>query len=248
MCPDTWTPLSGTLSALSTFASQVLISAIVSWASNKHFSFAGILGMWTLRPRSAFISLILVRAVGWSGFKATMFDIIVSESILDVIALPFALTLLLGAQNSDGKTCGLTGYHPDDQRLDLTHSSFGWSTAAGVLSSIVLAQFLIMSFNNPLYPEALAEKDEEGKWDKMEFGWKRYFFRHEKRQILPIILAMGTLISNWVLWSQFMSLQGNNYCEGTNGIATLTISILHQTLVPLLRACFGLNPDDYYDD
>ncbi len=86
----------------------------------------------------------------------------------------------------------------------MTHSSFGWSTAAGAISSLVLAQFLIMSFNKSesLKADALAEKDyveEEGRYS---FGWSWRFMSREKRQIIPIIVAMGTFISNWVLWGR----------------------------------------------
>ncbi|KAM7198956.1 hypothetical protein V8F33_004693 [Rhypophila sp. PSN 637] len=255
---ESWTPVAGTISALTTFFFQVLLPAIGSWAENKDrgFSFGGLLGMWVLRPRGAFPMFILVRLVGWAGFKATLFDAIVTESLLDLVALPWALTFVLTnrAGDSDGpKGCGVEGYErpsdSQDMRLALAYASFGWATAAGVMSSLVLAQFVIMSFNKgeSLTPEELKEKDEREKEEEEERGRRGWFWRRmvvrEKRTIVPVVVAMGTFIGNWVLWGQFTSLQGNNYCEGAGGVATLAISIVHQILIPLLRACFGVAPD-----
>ncbi|KAM7185249.1 hypothetical protein V8F20_011876 [Naviculisporaceae sp. PSN 640] len=252
--PESWTPMAGVLSGLTTFFFQVLLPAIGSWTENKDrgFSFGGLLGMWILRPRGAFPMFILIRLVGWGGFKSTLFDAIVTESILDLVALPWALTFVLTKRegNADGpKGCGVQGYEPpgnEDMRLKLAYSSFGWSTFAGVISCLVLAQFVIMSFNkgDSLRPENLKEKDEEEAEDDRIKGrrgwfWRRMVYR-EKRQLVPMVVAMGTFISNWVLWGQFTSLQGSNYCEGAGGVATLAISIIHQILIPLLRACFGV--------
>ncbi|KAK4209952.1 hypothetical protein QBC37DRAFT_293547, partial [Rhypophila decipiens] len=252
-----WTPVAGTISALTTFFFQVLLPAIGSWAENKDrgFSFGGLLGMWVLRPRGAFPMFILVRLVGWAGFKATLFDAIVTESLLDLVALPWALTFVLTSRagNADGpKGCGVEGYEgpsdSQDMRLGLAYASFGWATAAGVMSSLVLAQFVIMSFNKgeSLTPEELKEKDEREKEEEEERGRRGWFWRRmvvrEKRTMVPVVVAMGTFIGNWVLWGR-KSLPGNNYCEGAGGVATLAISIVHQILIPLLRACFGVAPD-----
>lgn len=198
-----WSPVSGTLSALTTFCLQVLIPAIGSWTENKgQFSFGSLLGMWTLRPRGTFVMFALIRLTGWGGFKFTTFDAIVTESILDLAALPFALTAVLTnhGPDSDGvKGCGIQGYRrgEDDVRVKMAYASFGWATAAGVISSLVLAQFVIMSFNKHLTQEDMAEKDEEETW---QGSWRRRVLTREKRQVVPIIVAMGTFIANWVLW------------------------------------------------
>ncbi|KAH6854053.1 hypothetical protein B0I37DRAFT_360957 [Chaetomium sp. MPI-CAGE-AT-0009] len=241
-----WGPLSGTLSALTTFLIHVLIPAIVSWVDNKEqFSFGSLLGMWTMRPRGTFVMFALMRLIGWAGFKFTAFDAIVTESILDVIALPFALTAVLtnhGPDSDGAKRCGIQGYDgaEDDIRLGMAYASFGWATTAGVISSLVLAQFVIMSFNKNLTQDEMAEKDEE---EAEERSWLRRVLTREKRQLVPIIVAMGTFISNWVLWGQFISLQGTAYCEGQDSLATLILGIIHLLLIPLLRACFGADPD-----
>ena len=200
-----WGPLSGTLSALTTFLVHVLLPAILSWVDNKEqFSFGSLLGMWTMRPRGTFVMFALMRLIGWGGFKFTAFDAIVTESILDVIALPFALTAVLtnhGPDSDGAKGCGIQGYKEaeDDIRLSMSYTSFGWATAAGVISSLVLAQFVIMSFNKNLTQEEMAEKDEEEAW---EGSWWRRVLMREKRQLVPIIVAMGTFISNWVVWGR----------------------------------------------
>lgn len=200
-----WNPLSGTLSALTTFCFQVLIPAIGSWSENKEqFSFGSLLGMWTMRPRGTFVMFALIRLVGWGGFKFTAFDAIVTESILDLVALPFALASVLtnhGPDSDGAKACGIQGYRPGerDGRVRMLYASFGWATAAGVISSLVLAQFVIMSFNKPLTQEDMAEKDEEEAW---EGSWWRRVLTREKRQVAPMIVAMGTFISNWVLWGR----------------------------------------------
>ncbi|KAH6617402.1 hypothetical protein F5144DRAFT_586354 [Chaetomium tenue] len=243
-----WTPASGTISALTTFLFQVLLPAIISWSENKdQLSFGALLGMWTMRPRGTFVMFALMRLIGWGGFKFTAFDAIVTESVLDVIALPFALTAVLtdhGPEGEGAKGCGIQGYEgvEDDVRVGMAYASFGWATAAGVISSLVLAQFVIMSFNKRLTQEEMAEKDEEEAWQGKWSWWGRVLLR-EKRQLVPIIVAMGTMISNWVLWGHFISLQGTAYCEAQDGVATLVLGIIHQLFVPLLRACFGADPD-----
>ncbi|EAQ84549.1 predicted protein [Chaetomium globosum CBS 148.51] len=237
-----WTPASGTVSAFTTFLFQVLLPAIISWSENKsQFSFGSLLGMWTMRPRGTFVMFALMRLIGWGGFKFTAFDAIVTESILDVIALPFAVTAVLTDHGPDGegaKGCGIQGYEAveDDVRVGMVYASFGWGTAAGVISSLVLAQFVIMSFNKRLTQEEMAEKDEEEAWQGRWSWWGRVLLR-EKRQLVPIIVAMGTMISNWVLWGR------TGYCEAQDGVATLVLGIIHQLFIPLLRACFGADPD-----
>jgi hypothetical protein len=200
-----WSPLSGTLSALTTFCFQVLIPAIGSWSENKEqFSFGSLLGMWTMRPRGTFVMFALIRLIGWGGFKFTAFDAIVMESILDLVALPFALASVLtnhGPDSDGAKGCGIQGYRRGerDGRVRMSYASFGWATAAGVISSLVLAQFVIMSFNKPLTQEDMTEKDEEETW---EGSWWRRVLTREKRQVVPMIVATGTFISNWVLWGR----------------------------------------------
>lgn len=208
-----WGPRAGLMAALWTFIPNVLISGIQSWAENKkQFSFGSILGMYALRPRGTFLVFTMIRLTGWGGFKFTAFDSIVTESILDVVALPWALTFVLTnhGKDSDGaKGCGIEGYEPsDDGRVGLAYSSFGWSSFAGVVSSLVLAQFVVMSFNKKLSKEDMSDKDE---FEVDGHSWLRRVLWREKRQWVPLVVAMGTFISNWVLWGRkFISFFGGD--------------------------------------
>ena len=204
---DQWGPRAGTVTALTTFLVNVLVPGIQSWAENKEqFSFGSLLGMYALRPRGTFVMFAMIRLTGWWGFKFTAFDSIVTESILDVMALPWALTFVLTnhGKDSDGaKGCGIEGHEPrNDGRVGLVYSSFGWASFAGVVSCLVLAQFVVMSFNKPLSKEDTDLKDEEAYIDWKMRSWLYMVVWREKRQWVPLVVAMGTFISNWVLWGR----------------------------------------------
>jgi hypothetical protein len=263
---DRWTPVSGLIGAFLHIL-PMLISAGISKAHNQGMTFRSIFGLWTMRPRSNLLVFVIVRSMGWFGFSTTIYDTVVSESLLDLLSLPFALTFLTGNHPNDSSSCNLQGYQPTDNPIHFMHSSFGYATFAGATSAIIAVWFLVMSLNEHIYTKQIDEEEEED-FEKIDSERHGYFSRmglrlvSEKKLIIPMVIAMSSFISNWVLWGSefsftfpdalrivvlanhvsdivaFIHVAGDSYCEaGTveTGISWVVVILIH----PILRAVSG---------
>lgn len=200
---DRWTPAWGLINA-TLHIIPMMISAGISRSHNPGMTFASILGMWTMRPRGTFIVFLIVRSFAWHGFCNTIYDTVMTESLLDLFSLPFALHFLTGTHAETQSSCNLSGWFPNDDPVKLLHSSFGYATFAGVMSAIFIVYFLVLSLNGKIWKKEL-EEEEELDWDKVDHS-HNYISRivirlcMEKKLIFPMIVTMGSFISNWVLW------------------------------------------------
>jgi hypothetical protein len=200
---DRWTPAWGLINA-TLHLIPTLISAGISRSHNPGMSFMSIFGLWTMRPRGTFIVFLIVRSFGWHGFCTTIYDTVITEGFLALLSLPFALKFLTGSNSNVQSSCNLQGYSPEHDPAQLLHSSFGYATFAGVVSAIIIVYFLVLSLNDKIWKKELEEEEEreEDKW-VLDHGYiSRIFIRlgMEKKLIFPMIVTMGSFISNWVLW------------------------------------------------
>lgn len=127
---------------------------------NGHVKFKPIFGLWSMRPRATFPLLFVIRTCGICGFSATVYDSVVTESLLDMLSLPFALQFITARQDTDGTRCNMRGYSPRDQSLFRTELSFGYATVAGALSSLVYVWFFTLTLNDKIREKNPEEEEE----------------------------------------------------------------------------------------
>lgn len=152
-----------------------------------------------MRPRSSFIAILVVCTLGWEGFTETLYGVILAESLLDLLALPFALTFLTSA-GADGRACHLQDYKPSAASLSLIHSPFGFTTAAGTIGSLMVVWYMQIYLGREIETRRRrsgprSETDCDSCCEVMLHNITK-----EKKQILPLIISMGAFVSNWVVW------------------------------------------------
>ena len=184
-----WGPWSGVISACLQMMAM-MISTAVARSNGFGARFGPLLGLWTMRPRIGLATYLFAFVGRQDGKKQTyqwtLKDIILSESILNIFSIPFAMHFLR-TQATDQYGCRVLDYSPP--YISLLKSSFGFTVFAGFASLFILGWQIIryLSHTDP----------------KVDHGWDDDF-----NSVIETctfygfsgVITLGAFISNWVLW------------------------------------------------
>ncbi|KAF2752891.1 hypothetical protein EJ05DRAFT_236389 [Pseudovirgaria hyperparasitica] len=184
-----WTPATGAFHA-ATEILMLLVVTTIERAGNAGMGFGPAMTLWLMRPRWSFLLLFFVKGLAVSNFNNTVWDVVVQESILSLVALPGALGFLFGSGNAN--RCGLVGW----ERKEAEHfrNALGFRVFAGAVSALVVSYFCVLAFNRKL--DTRMERRGNGVFGSIAA---------EKKLILPLVVSMGNYICDWILW-------GSEYC------------------------------------
>lgn len=114
-------------------------------------------------------------------------DLMLSESILNIITLPFALRFLQ-TQSVDQYGCRVAGYSPE--RIHFVWSCFRFAIFSGICSVCSIGFFFLLIFmkkRNGARPQRVNE-----------YELRRATGFH---MIFTMLIMIGTFVSNWVFWA-----------------------------------------------
>jgi hypothetical protein len=209
---EQWSLTAGLIGALIHIVSM-LISAGITTSKNPGMDFGASLGIWSMRPRGTFITMLIIHSMPsalWRGFRVSMYDIVVTESLQDLFSLPFALVFWIRSKgNTPLPSCGnLHGYDINNtdgaETYGFIMASIKFDAVIGGISSLLLASFLMMMcmgrvWNSEIESRMLEKLEAVSNYDRL---WRRIWgrFTQDPKLVVPFITAMGTFISNWILW------------------------------------------------
>ena len=153
-------------------------------------SFSQLFGLWTMRPRISFVSFIwkaLNHIIGEGdselsqAYDRTVGDTIISECLLNIISLPFALHFL-GSRNSDAAGRAPPYYDYDSSSV---YHSYGFTTFCGIVTAFVLVWQLLRHY---VQRDATHTHEVHNK-----LNWAFH--------IALAIVIFGAFLSNWLMWT-----------------------------------------------
>lgn len=186
---ERWTPWAGIFAAFTQFMAMIF-SSVMAYRKASGTNFAALLGLWTLRPRIGFLTYVwnalMACLKGEQAYEWTIKDIVVSESVLNIVALGFAWRFYT-RDDVDPYNCRPPGYTVPKAKW--IRSSVIFAVVAGIASILTLAAVML---------QRLSRFDYSGRGSPRWQRWREMAFAAFEQ--VPAILMISCFASNWILW------------------------------------------------